>query len=150
MTTSTGSAGSTRVRPATVRALSALLLVETATAMILAGLALIGAGITWLNRTSGDWSDLAIAVLLLVAAGAGVVGVIDLTAWLALRARRRTSATVLSLLAHLLPPLALTWLGARDVSGRTATLLAVAVLAVLGTALTVAPSTRAWLAPAES
>lgn len=149
MTTSTGSIGSTgsaRTRPATVRALSVLLLVETAIAVILAGLAVIAAAITWLNRTSGDWSDLALAVLLVVAAGAGVVGAIDLTAWLALRARRRTPATALSLLAHLLPPLALTWLGARDVSGRIVTLVAAAALAVLGTALTVAPSTRAWLA----
>lgn len=152
MTTSTGPVGSpgpTQRRPATVRALSALLLVETATAAILAALALIATGITWLNRTSGDWSDLAIVVLLLIAAGAAIIGTLDLLAWLAVRSRRRTPATVLALLAHLLPPLALSWLGAREVSGRTPTLLAVALLAVVGSVLTLAPATRAWLAGTE-
>ncbi len=130
----------------TVRVLAALLLVEAATASVLTALALVAAAITWFRRSSGDWSDLALAVLGLLALVGGVLAVIDVSGWVALRRRRRRAATVLSLLAHLVPVLALSWMVGRDISGRTGTLIVAGLVAVLGVTLTLATPTRRWLA----
>lgn len=132
-------------RPVSVRAASGLLLVEVATAGIVVGLCLLGAVLTAQRRQSGDWSDLAIAVLLVLAAAALTVAVLLAAAWVALARRRRTATVVLSLLGHLAPTLSMVVLGLTTGTGQNMVVLGMAAVGLVGITLTLAPDTRTWL-----
>ncbi len=140
-------AGGRRVsgRPVSVRLLSVLLLLEITTTGLIIALCLVVAAVTQLRRQSGDWSALAIVVVLLLAGFALFVGVLLGGAWFALRHRSRPAAIALSVLGHLAPTVGLSTLGWSTGTGETLFQLSVALLGLTGIALTLWPSTQAWL-----
>jgi hypothetical protein len=136
-------------RPSSAAWLGRLLLLELAIAVLLVGLSLLGALAAALalrsNGRSG-FADLALVVLLVVAAAGAVLAGVDLAAWIAVR-RRSRSALPLAVLAHLLLLPLVGWLVSAGAPGRALTAAGLGLLAVLGLVLTLAPATRAWLRP---
>jgi len=131
--------------PVSVRALSLMLVLELATYVCLAVLALIAAAIGYAARNKGGFGDLAAVLSLVVAVCSLAFGGLALLGWLALRARRPI-AVVLGLAVHLLP-LVLLALVVRSVGTLLGFSLVWSLVALAGTLLVVLPATRAWLAP---
>lgn len=144
-----GPGGNPAARPASATWLGRLLLLELAIAVLLVGLCLLGAlaaALALRSNGSSGFADLALVVLLVVAAAGAVLAGVDLAAWIAVR-RRSRAALPLAVLAHLLLLPLVGWLLTASAPGRALTALGLGLLAVLGLVLTLAPPTRAWLRP---
>jgi hypothetical protein len=130
-------------RPVTATVLLGLLGLQGATAICLAALSLISALALWLNRSRGEFADLAALVSALLAAVALLAAALAVLGWLALRRRGRV-AVPLTLALHALPLLVV--LGLTPVRGIVAPALLAALLwAALGAGLALAAATRTWL-----
>jgi hypothetical protein len=132
-------------RPASARILSALLVVEIATAGMLVALgALVAISGLWVRRDG--WSDLAVALGVAVTLAAAVVLLALVVAWVALT-RRRGPLVVASVVGHMLPTAALLTAGTATGTGQSLVVLGTALLGAAGIALTLAPATRDWVRP---
>lgn len=131
-------------RPVPVQALSALLLVEGVTAVLigLAGMVLVG--VYLLTGRGSEWGHL-VGVLggVLVVLGPVIAAALG-SAWLALR-RRRGPLLASSMVGHVAPSMSLLVLGLGTDSGPGPLLPSMAALGAAGAALTLAPATRAWV-----
>ena len=131
-------------RPASVRILSGLLVVEVAAAMVLTGMGLVVAALAAARLGGDTWAGLALVVGLVIAALAALTAAALGLALVSVR-RRRGPLLFASLLAHLLPTIAMLVMGLTTGTGQSLVMLGMAVTGLAGIALTVAPPTRSWM-----
>ncbi len=129
--------------PASVRALSVILILELAVYACLTVLALISAGIGYAARDRGGFGDLAAVLSLIVAGCSAAFAGLAVASWLTLRTRRPV-AVALGVALHVLPVVLLA-LAARSVGTLGGTSVVWAILAAAALVLVLWPATRAWL-----
>jgi O-antigen/teichoic acid export membrane protein len=132
-------------RPGSVRALSALLVVEVATLAFVVLFSLVVAAIGLVLRRDDSWSDL-VGTVGLAAAGVAAVPLVAVAlAWVMLRRRASRAFVIASSIGHLAPTLALLVIGLGTGTGQSLVVLGAAVVGLAGLVLSFWPSTRAWL-----